>query len=766
MPRYIKEITHGWEFAIGPEPSSESYTSVYLPHDWAITSPLNKNVKEGASQGYRDRWGIGWYKCNLELNEKKDRHKYFLCFEGIFENSTIWLGGKEIGGRKYGYSPFRLDVTKELVEGSNKILIKVDNTASPADRWYSGAGLYRAVELLEVDEKHFNEHELIVKTKLRDNHGVISIWPGVNEKVRATIDNENIELEGTGGFLELEIPNPRLWSAEEPNLYTLTLELLENQQVKDKITLRIGIREIEMRPNQGMYVNGQRVILKGVCLHQDIGARGIAAKKEMWQERLEILKEMGCNCIRPSHHIFPSYFLDLCDEMGFYVYEEAFDKWQSGLYARYFEENWQQDLDAMVKRDRNRPCIFIWGAGNEVENQGQDSMLNILKDICDYIRTLDDTRPITYAMNPHFKRESGIDASTVEDIQVFVDVADDHSITDIDEKVERIKKIVNLVDVISCNYQNQWYPYIHQQMPDKLILGTEVFPFFSGHPQQLKNFAIESPSLVPYQYDYVIGSIIWTGYDYLGESSVYPVKGHTGSLIRTNNEKRFSAHILESYWNEKPMVRFNVLDYSLADEGTNKHWDMPMYAEHWHFPQFSRVVVPYAIATNCDEVALYVNGVRHYPPKPMVFPNRVITGFIGYEPGTVEAVGLCGGVEVCRHTVTTPDIGVALRFDKNESAVICEEGYELLLTVRAIDSNGNLCFRESTLVSFTVDGPGEILAVDNGNLMNHEPYNNSFVHMYRGCASVLIRLKGDRGRVVVNAYAGGFRPGQTMIYVN
>jgi beta-galactosidase len=451
--------------------------------------------------------------------------------------------------------------------------------------------------------------------------------------------------------------------------------------------------------------------------------------------------------------------------MGFYVYEEAFDKWMSGSYARYFTENWKHDIEVMVKRDRNRPSIIIWGTGNEVENQGQESMLALLKMIRDYINELDNTRPITYAMNPHFKRESGIDAARVKDIQKFVDVADDHSITDMDEKLQRIKKITEIVDIISCNYQEQWYDGIHRLCPDMLILGTEVYQYFVGHRDNMKNFSNDNPSLVPIERDYVIGGIVWSGYDYLGESTGWPAKGWSGAPIRTNNEKRFSYYIFQSYWSAAPMVRFNVMDYSLEDEGVKEHWDMPLFAEHWHFPQFRNVIIPYAIASNCDEVALYLNGQRYYLPKPDECPNRVITGFLPYFPGKVKVVGLKDGMEVCHHDLTTPGPAVKLEFDYPQRLVVPEEGYELLLTVRAKDESGNQYFRESSPVRFTIEGSAEILAVDSGRMKSDEPYCATSVHMFHGCASVLIRLNGDSGCAVVRADAQGMLSGVVVVEV-
>jgi len=790
----------GWEFALirtaagvnaadaAPIPREEDYQPVVLPHDWAVNAPFNREMEEGAQQGFRDRWGVGWYRRTVTVAEKKQNYCYYLDFGGIYEDSTVWVNDVEVGGRKYGYSPFRLDVTEAVRTGENRILVRVDNTKIPADRWYSGCGIYRTVKWMELEKAHLDEREIVIKTSLEerggkntariavdcclDNLGINNNRYSVKISLYAPAGQATVAEAAADvcGKAELVIPNPLLWSAETPYLYGLEFTLLEDDRECDKLFVRFGIRDVKFIPNQGMFVNGIPVKLKGVCLHQEAGCRGIAAKKEIWRERLLHLKELGCNAIRAAHHVFSEEFMDLCDELGFYVYEECFDKWKGGLYGRYFMDNWQSDVAAMVKRDRNRPSVVIWGVGNEVENQAQESMLEILEMLRDYVRTMDLTRPVTYAMNPHFKRESNTDLSKIKDIQQFVDEVSDTEIYDNRERVERIRRIGRLVDIISCNYQEQWYPLIHEAIPDKLILGTEVYQYFCGHEEQMQNFTDDNPNLVPEKLDYCIGGMIWTGYDYLGESMGWPAKGWSGALIRTNNERRFSYYILQSYWKKReqePMVHFSVLDYSLADEGVKEHWDMPIYADHWHFPQFRKTLIPYAIATNCEEAALYLNGKRFYVPKPAECKNNVITGFLPWQPGTVRAVGLIDGQEVCEHVTVTPKAAVQLRFDGADELHMPapESGYEKLLTVRVADEEGNPCFRESGTVRFKVEGSARLIAVDNGNICSNEPYDEDSIHAYHGQASALIRLDGRPGRVKVSAWGEGLRAGELTISV-
>lgn len=766
MCRIETQLMTGWEFTL-KAPEDHNFEAVQLPHDWAISAPINRNMKQAEPQGFRDRWGIGWYRRILNISKKKAGCVYHLQFDGIYENSTIWINGIEAGGRKYGYSRFTIDITSFIHEGDNLILVKVDNTAFPADRWYSGAGIYRTVRLLELNEHHLQPEQIFVKTAVSGETGIVTIETGTTAFVEARLTNGNVSLTGQsdGGLIRMEIPNVNLWSPDEPNLYRLELSLYEGEQIVDTYELWIGVREIKLIAGKGMFINGNPIKIKGLCIHQDAGCLGVAVTAEIWKDRLIAFKNMGCNAIRTAHHIPPAELLDLCDELGLLVYEEPFDKWTGGSYRRYFESEWQRDLECMVRRDRNHPSIFIWGVGNEVENQGQQSMLNILKMLKDHLLTLDETRPVSYAMNPHFKYESGIDLSKVEDIQQFVDTESDTEIYNNTERVERIRRIAEIVDVISCNYQEQWYPAIHEAAPDKLILGTETYQFFRGHPDQMQNFSEEVPWIDVEKHDYVIGGMLWTGIDYLGESMGYPAKGWAGSLFWTNNERKPLSYLYESYWSEKPMVYFAVQDYSLQDEGAKEHWDTPRYASHWSFPQFNKTVIPYMIATNCEEVTLHVNGKQLYLKQPAAYPNRMITGYVPYLPGTVTVKGFIGGQEVCQYTLQTAEHAIQLVFDAEELSLPAEQGYLKLFTVRAVDKEGVHVFRESAKVTFNVAGPAEVVAVDNGDLCSSEPYDRSWMHMYRGHVSTVIRLTGERGRVVLTASAEGMYAGQIIINI-
>lgn len=782
MERREMTLSEGWKFWFGEKESGKE-KEVVLPHDWVLEAPYSKEKKD-ASQGFHVQRGTGRYEKELELQVQED-HRYFLDFGGVYEKSRVYVNGFFAGGHPYGYTPFRLEITDFVKTGTNVVEVSVESDDMPADRWYTGAGIYRTVKLLETGKWYLDETEMAVTVEFPGQdyqEAVVIVKTGCGRRVKGCLrkGDFHVESEGEDGTLSFHISYPKLWSAETPELYQLQVALTDREETYDTVSCRIGLRDVEMISGKGMAVNGKTVKLRGVCLHQDVGCQGSAAKKEIWRKRLESLKEMGCNAIRAAHHVHSAEFMDLCDEMGFYVYEECFDKWTGGHYGQFFETEWKTDLDAMVKKDRNRPSVIIWGVGNEVENQGQPSMLKILKMLVRRVKELDSTRPVTYAMNPHFKRESKVDMSMITDIQQFVDEADDTEIWDVPEKIARIQKIGELVDILSCNYQEQWYEQIHQAMPDKLILGTEIYQYFKGHPEQFKNYTEDIPALVPERYEYVIGGMIWAGIAYLGESMGYPAKGWNGALIRTNGERKAGYYIMQSYWTRNPMVHFSVMDYSLEDEGVKDHWDIPPYENHWHFPQFSNAVIPYMVATNCEEVEIYVNGSRIYTESPKQYPNGLIKGFLSWLAGQVLVIGKNGGKEVCRQITKTPGPAVKLGFDRpvgwQESEMAeqqedlteilpAESGYQALYTVRALDEEGTRCFRCSSRVRFRAEGPAEILGTDNGDAKSHESFAEPFMHMYHGAVSVQIRLTGEPGMVRLFADAEGMRSGELAIMV-
>lgn len=813
--RHVTPIMDNWEISFGDRPSQPGKGQrIDLPYDWAIHRPIKHPMDWGVDQAFRDWWGIGWFRKTLTIPHIDATRRYYLDFDGVYENAEVSVNSHPVGKQAYGYSPFRLEITKALHDGPNDLLVKVSNTQWPTDRWYSGAGIYRMVRLMDLPATHFDERAIIVDqphnpregqpAKIRvhlenvaslASDGLLRQVNGQPTEAEASIaDAQGCTVGQARGSIvngiDVTIPKARLWSAESPYLYTLTLKTVPRRKPSetsgnkplekdsdDEIGMRIGIRKIRFDPSQGMIVNGKKEIFRGVCLHQDAGSLGSASTKSIVRSRLLELKSMGCNGLRLAHHAHPRFMLDLADELGFYVYAEPFDKWESGHYKRYFQKGWNRDLSALIRRDRNRPSVVIWGVGNEVENQAKDSMLAILRMLVARTHQLDPSRPAGCAMSPHFQRD---DADTTKN-EGIVQATDEgkagEEITDPDERVSRIARIARITDVTVLNYAEQWYDRIHAAIPDKPLFASEVYQWFQGHELQMQDYLQKNPSLVPVHKPWVIGGSIWAGFDYLGESMGWPSKGWSGALIRTDGRPKAGYWVLRSYWTDKhvnPFVHFMVADYSQPDENVKEHWDIPPFVHHWEFPQIRKRVVPYAVATNCDEIRIFDGGRQIYVPPVNSFPNHVITGYLPYFPGHLQVIGLVDSRKVCEDNLQTPvSAACSLEFYDPVSGrklpeivdISPADGGEKLLNVRSVDREGHPVFNEFSPTRFLVSSGAQLESVDSGCLLGNDPYDGDSTHLWQGAAACVIKVRKPEGRITVEANSPGMLMARQVLVV-
>ena len=737
------------------ELSDEKWQVITVPHDWAVSSPINPHMKSGMAQGFLDRWGIGWYRHKIWLDEKNGNSSFLLTFDGVFERSEVYVNEKLVGGKNYGYSGFTLDVTEYMTKGENLIAVRVDNSETAADRWYSGAGIYRKVYLTKVSETHLSVEDIVVGTDVAEGTIEVSVETGTNATTRVKLfwkDGVVAESVSDDGRHLMTFPkeDAHLWSAETPNLYDLEVSLFDGKAAVDFVTFRIGLRNVTFEPRKGLFINGKGTKLKGVCLHHDMGCVGTAVTKNLWRQRFEVLKRMGCNAIRTSHNVQSPEFMDLCDEMGFYVIDECFDKWDRGSYGRFFKDDWETDVSFMVKRDRNRPSVIIWSVGNEVHRQGSEAMCDILEMLVGKVKELDGSRPVSYGAMPTYW-------ATDENVKA----------KGIDEILPLFCRMVDKIDIISLNYQEQWFEEFHAARPDKLIITSEAYCWFKASHSNAFSYDTENPWMSVKGNDYAIGSFLWSGVDYLGESMEYPSKGWCASPIRTNNEPRPAAKLFEGFWSDKPMVHLTMVDYSLRDEIVKEEWSFPPMIDSWNFPMYRRIALPYMIFTNCEEVELTVNGKRLDVRKPSVCENGIITGYITLQSGYIQVKGLNGGHVVCEHNIQTA--GEAAKLEFLENRVFVGKGdyavKQALVTVYAKDVNGTRCMREGRNVRFVVEGDGEIEGVDNGSLLCGDFYKSDNMNMLNGAVSVVIRTKIERGIILVRAYADGLLSGVVEINV-
>lgn len=727
----MEDLEDGYRFGL----DERTFAHIQVPHDWAIGAPSDPDMEWGDFQGYLNRWGIGWYRLHFTLTEKKKGKRYILHFDGVFERCQVYLNEIFSGEHRYGYSGFSLDITESVCSGENLLAVRVDNSLTTADRWYSGCGIYRKVELEEVSERYLKAEEIAVHVDYKDGSGSLIIeMEKAQTGVTAAIDDVFAAEIPENGILKISGLSVEPWSAENPRLYRLVLRLPEASG-GHTLPLFVGFRRVEFIPQKGMFVNGEPVKMKGVCLHHDGGCVGSAVTGSLLKKRLKLLKSMGCNTIRTSHNIVSTEMMDLCDQLGFYVVDEGFDKWVHGAYSRFFETDMEEDLSYLIRHDRNRPCVVMWSMGNEIEDQGSASMLSILKRLCSFTRTLDD-RPVTVAMSPLYKN---LDGEPIEE--------------QVEDKVASACRIADIVDIISCNYQEQWYEEIHRICPEKLILGTESYVFFRGSYAHLFNYGPENPWMDVMRHDYVIGSCLWAGIDYLGESMGFPSKGWGGTLIQTNLVRKPISYLWESYWSEKPVVHISILDYTKPAEIVREPWSELPLSDCWNYPMFVKMPMVYMIFSNCQEVRLSLNGEHFDIDRPEDCKSRIISGFLPLEPGTVLAEGMMEGQVVCSHKLVTCKGAEKLIFTELPDPVE-QLPAQLLFTVTAVDDDGNPDYRESREISFVTEGPCIVEGVDNGYLCSQECFASDHIHMHQGRASVVLRVTGT-GDIVVHARAKG-----------
>ncbi len=744
-----------WRFLNADAPGAEqtdfddrAWSRVDLPHDWSIAGPKDRNNPGGKQNGYFPG-GIGWYRKHFRLAPQDAGRCVFVQFDGVYHNSEVWINGQSLGRRPYGYISFEHDLTPHVKFGEDNVLaVRVDNSDQPNCRWYTGSGIYRSARLRITDQLHVktwgtyvttpriaDEHAIVrVQTEVRNSHAeprdcrlVTRILDPRNRIVAESVAAQTLPPDGEYRFdQQLKVPAPELWSLRSPNLYRV-----QSRVGDERYETPFGIREARFDKDKGFLLNGEPVKLKGVNLHHDAGALGAAAPLRAWERRLEILKSIGCNAIRASHNPPAPELLELCDRMGFVVIDEAFDKWD-GRYGRWFAQWWQADLTDMIRRDRNHPSVILWSVGNEIPNQGQPAFMQQLNKLVELTRQLDPTRPVTVALYP-FQPKSR------------------------EENARKVTAIARLVDVISCNYQEQWFEDYRKEYPEIIILASESYPYYRGKDLDYKAFDPRNPWLDAVAHDHVAGTFYWAGIDYLGEAEAgWPFHGWNGSLIDTCGFVRPVGELIRSFWTEEPMVHIVVMDDSLdVPKPTKEHWGWPKMVSHWTLPQLTGKTVKVATFTNCDAVELLLNGRSLGVKKLADFPDKMITWSVPCEPGRLEARGIVRGKIKAAHQLQTAGPPARLRLLADRDRIRADNRDLCHVEVQITDKHGIVVPSAAHEIRFRVEGAGKIVGVDNGDLTSMESYKAEKRSAYHGRALVILQAARQPGSMTLTAQAEG-----------
>jgi len=769
-----------WKFHLGDVPGGEKpgfpdqeWRRLDLPHDWSIEGsfkPDNPATNAGAALP----GGIGWYRKTFSVTDTKSKHR-FIRFDGVYMNSTVWLNGHQLGNRPFGYSTFEYDMTPYLLEGSNVVAVKVDNSLQPNSRWYSGSGIYRHVWLTSTSPVHVSLWGTYVTTpNVSEKVSRVQVETAVsNEKQEKTmvriissiLDKNGKKVASQVQMAKIEpntqlkintnfkVDGPQLWSIEHPYLYRLASEVYEGKELRDTYYTTFGIRSIQFRSDSGFFLNNKCVKVKGVCMHHDLGYLGAALNTRALIRQLEILKSMGCNGIRTSHNPPSPDLLDLCDQMGFVVMDEAFDVWNLEKmkydYHIYFKEWHEKDLSDMVLRDRNHPSVFLWSIGNEIpeKNHTKYGGAAIAKELDGIIKRYDKTRFTTSAFAGVWRADT----------------------TFMSDKV----------DVIGINYTVERYPEEKAKHPDGFFIASETTSSLSD--RGIYHFPADSamkptPDLHCSSFDnrgtyydrpatmitqttwravretpYVAGLFIWTGFDYFGEPA-YPFPSISSSygIVDLCGFPKDVFYFYKSQWTIEPVLHLFP------------HWN-------WKAGQLIDVIA----YTNCDEVKLYLNdkliGKQVFANTKIDYKTNQwdkpidlgegqklsLDWKVPFVPGTLKAEGYKNGKLILTDIVKTAGDPSKIELVADRSTISADGKDLAYITVKITDKNGNMVPTADNLVHFDLEGEGQIVGVGNGNPISLEPAKGIERRAFSGMCQVIIQSTPKNGKIILKASSLG-----------
>jgi beta-galactosidase len=754
---------------------------VNLPHDWAIEGPFKQEYP--GETGKLPWWGAAWYRKHLAVPNTDHGKNIYLDVDGAMAYATVWLNGHCVGGWPYGYASWRVDLTPWLHYGAdNVIAIRLDNPPT-SSRWYPGGGIYRNVWLVKTAPIHVAHWGTYVTTpvvatpsatvriqaevdndtdydaKVIVNQEIFELKPnGDRGKSVASLVNNSLEITGHQSAPitnELTLNHPKLWDLAKPQRYVAVTTVLQSARVLDQYETPFGIRTTEFTVTNGFILNGRRVPIQGVCDHHDLGALGAAINTRALERQVEILKSMGCNAIRTSHNPPAPELLDICDRLGMVVMDEAFDCWQAGKnrndYHQIYADWHENDLRALVRRDRNHPCVILWSSGNEVPDQDRADGPALANENRSIIHSEDNTRPVTAAVSSYRAGFSGFE---------------------------------NCFDVFGWNYKPMNYTEFRERNPNVRLFGSETascissrgeyfFPVSTNKAEGKADFQMSSYDLYAPRWattpdteftgqdknPFVAGEFVWTGFDYLGEPT--PYNGDMSNLLNFFDpvEKARAQKELEtlgrvhvpsrsSYFGILDLAGFKKDRYYIYQAHWRPDFRMAHILPHWNWPERTGLVTPVHVYTSGDEAELFLNGKSLGRRHKNAFEYRLRWDDVVYQPGVLKVVAYKHGHKWATEVVKTtgPASRLTLQADR---AKIADDGRDLsYVTVTVADHDGLLVPRTKNHIKFSVQGPGEIVATDNGDATSFESFQAPERNAFNGLALVIVRAKADQPGVI------------------
>lgn len=790
--RMVVRLDEGWRFikeditsATDVSLNDRQWQSVRVPHDWAISGPFDLNqdmqfvqvIEDGEKEpklrtgrtGALPATGVGWYRRKLHLPADQKGKRVYVEFDGVMSNAQVYLNGRYISGRPYGYSSFSLDLTGLFSFGKDNVLaVRVENKPEMS-RFYTGAGIYRPVRLVCTSSVHVAHWGTYVTTpQISSGKAVVKIETSVenfDEKVdKVRLLTEIYDKEGKcvartssvrkGKEQPLRfvqkctVSQPSLWSPDTPTLYTAVSKVYVEDELCDTYRTDFGFRTLKFDKEKGFFLNGERMKLKGVCLHHDLGPLGAAVNTRAIERQLEMLKEMGCNAIRTSHNPSAVELLDLCDRMGIMVQVEAFDEWKMGKctngYNTLFEKWAERDLTDLIHRDRNHPSVIMWSIGNELREQDAADGGKVAQFLTDIVHREDPTRPSTAGFNNHWG-----------------------AITN---------GLADAVDLVGFNYKHFDYVNKHKEHPEYVLYGSETssavssrgvykFPVRDNWEPWYNDYQVSSYDMdyVPWgsapdtefaqqdDNDFLLGEFVWTGFDYLGEPSPYgdgaPSRSSYFGIIDLAGLKKDRYYLYQSVWSDQPVLHV-----------------MP----HWTWPDRIGQEVPVQCYTNYPKVELFVNGVskgvRTKDASAKFTRYRMMWDSVKYEPGEIKVVAYDDAGRACEEkAIKTAGQPYQVRLKEDRKQIRADHKDLSFVTIEVVDKDGNLCPRDASMLFVNVQGNGTLKALCNGDATDLTSFSSNYMRVFNGKMVAIVQSTDLAGEIKLVVSGERLKKGEVTI---
>ena len=744
-----------WLFHLGdiagayqPGFDDREWRKLDVPHDWSIEQQF-VNDRKLSAHGFLPG-GIGWYRKHFFVPRRDKDKMLYIQFDGVYHQSDIYINGHHLGFRPNGYVSFEYDLTPYIKFGEENIIaVRADHGELPSSRWYSGSGIYRHVWLKTVDRLHVDLWGTYITTpEITPTSATVQIETRVMNRNKSgeacriitevfTKDGKKVadaaeerHVPGGADFVfkqQVRVSDPKRWSVETPDLYQVKTTLKTGSRITDHFLSDFGIRAIRWDPDRGFFLNEENIKMKGVNLHGDGGAVGAAVPIEVWERRLSVLKDLGCNAIRCSHNPPAPEFLDLCDRMGFLVIDEALDKWRRyGYYQKYFTEWWEKDIHSVLLRDRNHPSVVLWSVGNEVIEQKLPSGTDTVKLLVGYVHRFEPTRKVMVGLNPERGfNENGFAAE---------------------------------LDVVGYNYQEPWYAEDRKNYPRRIFLGTETYCYFRGLEGNRMNFDdTRNPWYDVAENDYVAGSFLWPGIDYLGEVGEWPLKVRSSGIVDIAGTPKPFSGFFKSVWHKDPVVKIAVRDEraDIRIDPAKLNWSHPKMVAHWNFPRYRKRLIQVNTFTNCEEVELKVNNRSFGTRKTSDYLNNTVSWWVPYQEGKVVAIGKNKGETVVADSLRTSSGPAAISLSTVSSSLRANGQDVAIVEVRLLDKNGVPVPDDDRLIHYRVTGAGTLIGLDNGDQSSDESFKGTSRTTWEGRTIAIVKAGRKNGEIVLKATSPG-----------